>query len=246
MGVDVAYASRIIRLTPEGTERAGYLVGGDIKGIPRGILLLAVEDGQHMLTLTGSGPENRPPADEPGFTDFLATAAPPDVIEAVLAAEPLGAIASYRFPTATWRHCERLRRFPEGLLVTGDALSGLNPLYAQGLTVAAIEAAALRRCLASGRHDLSRRFFAEAARVVAGPWQMAASGDLPETSRSTTARLQATLMSRVTTAATRDGAVAAQLGRVIAMLDPPTSPMRPRVLWGVLRKGARSRWRKRG
>ena len=67
---------------------------------------------------------------------------------------------------------------------------------------------------------------------------MAASGDLPETSRSTTARLQATLMSRVTTAATRDGAVAAQLGRVIAMLDPPTSPMRPRVLWGVLRKGA--------
>ena len=51
--VDVAYASRVIRLTPEGAERAGYLIGGDIKGIPRGILLLAVEGGQHMLTLTG-------------------------------------------------------------------------------------------------------------------------------------------------------------------------------------------------
>jgi 2-polyprenyl-6-methoxyphenol hydroxylase-like FAD-dependent oxidoreductase len=236
--VDVAYASRIIRLTPDGAKKAGYLVGGDIKGIPRGILLLAVEGGQHVLTLTGSGPENRPPTDEPGFTDFLATAAPADVLQAVLEAESSGTIASYRFPTAVWRHYERLRRFPEGLLVTGDALSGLNPLNAQGLTVAAMEAAALRRCLASGRHDLSRRFFAAAARVVAGPWQMVASADSSKTSRNTAARLQATVMSRVTTAATRDGAVAAQLGRVMSLLDPPTSLMRPRVLWRVLRNGS--------
>jgi 2-polyprenyl-6-methoxyphenol hydroxylase-like FAD-dependent oxidoreductase len=235
--VDVAYASRMIRLTPEGAERAGYLVGGEVKDIPRSILLLAVEGGRHMLTLTGSGPGNRPSADEPGFTDFLATAAPPDIAAAVLAAEPLGTIATYRFHAATSRHYERLRRFPEGLLVTGDAMCVLNPLYAQGLTVAAMEAAALRRCLASGRHDLSRRFFAAAARIVAGPWQMAASADLPGVPRSSGARLQATLMRWVTTAATRDEAVAAQLGRVIAMLDSPAALMRPRVLWGVLRKG---------
>jgi 2-polyprenyl-6-methoxyphenol hydroxylase-like FAD-dependent oxidoreductase len=244
--VDVAYASRIIRLTPEGAKRAGYLVGGDIKGIPRGILLLAVEGGQHMLTLTGTGPENTPPTEEPGFIDFLATAAPPDIVEAVLAAESFETIASYRFSTAVWRHYERLRRFPEGLLVTGDALSALNPLNAQGLSVAAMEAAALRRCLAAGRHDLSRRFFRAAARIVAGPWQMVASADTSKTSRSTTARLKATVMSRVTTAATRDGAVAAQLGRVMALLDPPTTLMRPRVLRGVLRKGAPGGMPRRG
>jgi 2-polyprenyl-6-methoxyphenol hydroxylase-like FAD-dependent oxidoreductase len=238
VSVDVAYASQIIRLTPEGAKKAGYLTGGDTKGIPRGILLLAVEGGQYMLTLTGSGPENRPPTDEPGFTDFLATVAPPDVLQAVLAAESLGTIASYRFPAAIWRHYERLDRFPEGLLVTGDALCSLSPLNAQGLTVAAMEAAALRRCLAAGRHDLSRRFFPAAARIVAGPWQMVASAESRKTSRTTTARLQAAVMSRVTTAATRDGAVAAQLGRVMALLDPPTSFMRPKVFWRVLRKGA--------
>jgi len=238
VNVDVAYASRVIRLTREGTERAGYLVGGDITGIPRGILLLAVEGGQHMLTLTGSGPENRPPTDEPGFTDFLATAAPPDIVQAVLAAESLGTIASYRFPTAVWRHYERLRHLPDGLLVTGDALAGLNPLNAQGLSVAAMEAAALRRCLASGRHDLSQRFFPAAARIVAGPWQMVAMTDSSKTPRNAAARLQATVMSRVTTAATRDAAVAAQLGRVMTLLDPPSTLLRPKVLWGVLRKGA--------
>jgi 2-polyprenyl-6-methoxyphenol hydroxylase-like FAD-dependent oxidoreductase len=236
IGVDVAYASRIIQLTPQGADRAGHLVGGEIKDIPRGILLLAVEGGRHMLTLTGSGPENRPPTDEPGFTDFLATAAPPDIVESVRAAQPFGEIAAHRFPTAIWRHYERLRRFPEGLLVTGDALCSLNPLNAQGLTVATMEAAALRRCLAGGRRDLARRFFPAAARIVAAPWQMTA--DATATSPNTATRLRTTVMSRVTTAATRDGAVAAQLGRVMSLLDPPTSLMRPGMLWRVLRKGA--------
>lgn len=235
--VDVAYASRLVRLTPDGAERAGHLVGGDIKGIPRGILLLAVEGGLHMVTLTGSGSQHRPPTDEPGFVEFLATAAPSDVVDAVVAAESVGTIASYRFPTAVWRHYERLRRFPEGLLVTGDALCSLNPLNAQGLTVAAMEATALRRCLAGGREDLSRRFFPAAARIVAGPWQLGAGADSSATSRGAAARLRASVMRRVTTAATRDGAVAAQFGRVMALLDPPTSLMRPTVFWRVLRKG---------
>jgi 2-polyprenyl-6-methoxyphenol hydroxylase-like FAD-dependent oxidoreductase len=238
VAVDVTYASRIIRLAPEEAKRAGYLIGGDIKGIPRGIMMIAVEGGQHMLTVTGSGPENRPPTDESGFTDFLATAAPPDVLQAVLAAESVGTIASYRFPSAVWRHYERLRRFPEGLLVTGDALCSLSPLYAQGLTVAAMEAVALRRCLASGRHDISQRFFQAAARIAAVPWQIAANADSSETSRNAAARLQARFMSRVMAAAIRDGKVAVQLLRVSTLLDPPISLMRPRVLWRVLRKGA--------
>ncbi|RSM44926.1 2-polyprenyl-6-methoxyphenol hydroxylase-like oxidoreductase [Amycolatopsis balhimycina DSM 5908] len=234
--VDVTYASRMVRLTPAGAERAGHLVGGD-NGTPRGILLLAVDGGRHMVTLTGSGPENRPPTDEPGFTDFLATAAPPDVLDAVLAGESLGETAAYRFPAAVWRHYERLRRFPEGLLVIGDALCSLNPVYAQGMTAAGMEASALRRCLEEGRDDLPRRFFRAAARLVAVPWQLAAGADSPEASGNAVRQLQATFMNRMFTAATRDGTVAAQLVRVLVLLDPPTSLMRPTMLWRVMTKG---------
>lgn len=236
--LDVAYASRIVRLNRLGIEHVGTFVGGDITGIPRGIVLLAVENGQHMVTVTGSGPENRPPADEPGFTDFLTTAAPPDVVEAVRAAEDLGPIATHRFPVAVWRHYERLDRFPDGLLVTGDALCSLNPLNAQGLTLAAMEAVALRRCLAAGRAGLARRFFRTAARLVAGPWQTGAGSSRDLTGPA--GRLQAELMKRVMVAATRNGVVAAQLVRVMALLDPPMSLMRPKVLWRVLTAGRQS------
>ncbi|GHF66779.1 2-polyprenyl-6-methoxyphenol hydroxylase-like FAD-dependent oxidoreductase [Amycolatopsis bartoniae] len=236
VSLDVAYASRMIRLTPEGAERAGRLVGGDINSIPRSMVLLAVEGGRHVLTLTGYGPGNRPPTDERGFADFVATAAPPDLVRSVLAAEPLEAIASYRFPAAVWRRYERLHRFPDGLLVTGDALCSLNPVNGQGMTIAAMEAVALRQCLARGRHDLSRRFFSAAARLVAGPWQLGARRSAP--SRTGAARLQAAVLNRVITAATRDDVVGAQFARVMGLLDPPSSLARPRVLWHVLRQGA--------
>jgi hypothetical protein len=63
--------------------------------------------------------------------------------------------------------------------VLGDALCAFNPVYGQGITVAACQAVALRAALKSGVGPsvlgrLQRRF----ARLAALPWSIAAGQDL--------------------------------------------------------------------
>ena len=69
-------------------------------------------------------------------------------------------------------------RFPDGLLAVGDAISSFNPLYGQGMSVAALEAIELRRCLERGDRRLARRFFRAAGKIVGPAWDMAVGGDL--------------------------------------------------------------------
>ena len=57
-------------------------------------------------------------------------------------------------------------------------MCSFNPVYGQGMTVAAMEAEALHRCLTAGADGLTRRYFHAAAKIVGNAWQLAAGGDL--------------------------------------------------------------------
>ena len=241
--VDVAYASRYLRLPDDAHRRLEKIIGvGPVPGHPRGAIMVAVENGRRVVTLVGLGPAHRPPTDPGGFTAFATTVLPPDVLDALAAAEPVGSIAGYRYPSYQRRHYERLRRFPAGLLVTGDAVCSFNPIYAQGMTVAALQADALRECLAAGRDGLARRFFRASARIVADPWRAAVGADLalPEVPgrRPPMFRVTNAYTARVLAAAETDDVVSRQFGRVLGMLDPGSALLRPAILRRVLRPRA--------
>ena len=74
----------------------------------------------------------------------------PDIYYAIIDAEPLDDGVAFGYPASVRIRYERLHRFPAGLLVIGDAVCALNPVYGQGMTVAAMQAMALRRMLATG------------------------------------------------------------------------------------------------
>src|SRR4029453_6107016 len=176
--IGVAYASRIYRRRPDhlGGDRA-VLIQATLDR-PCGAAMLAMEADRWLVTLWAYLGQ-RPPTDPDGFTAFAATLPAPDVVEAISDAQPLGEVLPARYPASVRRRYEGLDRFPDGYLVTGDAVCGFNPVYGQGMSVAALEALALRDCLRDGPGaGLATHFFAEVARIVDIPWGIAVGSDL--------------------------------------------------------------------
>jgi pimeloyl-ACP methyl ester carboxylesterase/2-polyprenyl-6-methoxyphenol hydroxylase-like FAD-dependent oxidoreductase len=237
--VDLTYASRNYRLAP-GTLTDQLTLRGTKPVSPRGMALFAQENDLWLLTLAGYG-SHRPPTDEAGFTGFLEAVAPPHIVAALGEGEPVDEIATYRFSSNLRRRYERMRRFPDGLLVCGDAVCSFNPLYGQGMTVAALEAAALRAALVGGTPRLRRRYFAATKGIVDHAWQMATGGDLAvpevEARRSWSWRLSNAYTERLLEAAEEDGDLTAAFARVSAMLARPSHLVRPSIARRVLAGG---------
>jgi 2-polyprenyl-6-methoxyphenol hydroxylase-like FAD-dependent oxidoreductase len=240
--VDIHYVSRRLRLRPGALGADKVVLIGARPGQPRGLMLLEQED-HWILTMSGYGAEHRPPTDENGYLAFVATVAPPDVLAAIREAEPLSDLATYRFPASLRRRYERLKRFPDGLLVVGDAICSFNPLYGQGMSVASLEALALRECLAGGERHLAGRFFRAAGKAVDQAWDMAVGGDLalPEVAGRRTLVLRVTnaYAERILRVAEHDPVVAATFGDVSDLVAPAQDLVRPTFLWRVLRGNLR-------
>jgi 2-polyprenyl-6-methoxyphenol hydroxylase-like FAD-dependent oxidoreductase len=236
--IDVTYLTRFLHLA-EGTPAAGLqLLVGPVPGKPRGFGLFQQEGGRWVLTFAGMAGEVPAHGDEESHLAYAETVAPPEVAAALRAAVPVTEFVTHRFPTSIRRRYERLGAFPRGLMVFGDALCSFNPVYGQGMTVAALEAEALRDCLRAGERDLARRFFRAAAKVIDPAWQLSAAGDLalPEIPgpRPPATRIINRYVARMHRVAAHDPVVARSFARVSALLDPPRAIFAPRILARVL------------
>jgi 2-polyprenyl-6-methoxyphenol hydroxylase-like FAD-dependent oxidoreductase len=241
--VDVRYASRLVRL-PAGAVPETLTVIGANPGRLGGVGLFAYEDDTWMFTVSGYA-GHHPELDYGWMVDFAAGCAPPHMIEALRAAEPLGDVSTFRFRANRRVRYDRLRRFPEGLLVFGDAMCGFNPIYGQGMSVAALEALVLRDCLRRGSEGLARRFFRAAAKRIEIAWQMAVGADLAlpqvEGPRPLPVRLVNAYVARLLVAAEHDPVLAARFLRVSSFLMKPSMLMTPPMVARVVAGNRRAR-----
>ncbi len=239
--VGIGYSSRVYRRKP---EHLGGDLGVILSPTPpdrRVGFMLAIEDDRWIVSI-GGWLGDHAPVDDEGYLAFAKTLPRPDIYETIATAEPLSDIASYKFRSNLRRRYEKLERIPSGILVTGDALCSFNPIYAQGMATAALEAVLLRELLRAHEASdaaLPRRFFRRAARLLDNPWMLATSHDLryPEVAgtRSVGLPLLHRYVERVQDAANHDEAVCRAMFDVANLLAPPASLFEPRVLRRVVR-----------
>ncbi len=240
--VDVGYATRIYRRpshlpldwklliiypTPPYEKRSG--------------LVFPIEDDCWMVSLAGRL-RDYPPADEAGFLEYARSLPDPSLYEAIKEAEPVTPIVTYKYAVNRWRHYERIARLPEGFVILGDAVCSFNPVYGQGMSVAALEAKVLDVCLRDQqrqgtRNDLAgfpQQFQQAIVKVVKVPWMLATGEDFryPETEGKRPLGMNL-LVNELTGS---NPMVAGLFYQVLHLLKPPTVLFSPRVVWAVLSK----------
>ncbi|MFJ1747660.1 NAD(P)/FAD-dependent oxidoreductase [Streptomyces sp. NPDC088116] len=238
----LAYATRLygnVR-SDEGTDCVGYyFVPGHDE--PRGAVALPIEGGRYLVTLSGlRGSE--PPSDGAAFTDFATRLPHPVLHDWLLRAEPESPVHAFRATANVRRRYDRPGRRPAGFLATGDALCAFNPVYGQGIAVAALSALALRDALAGHRrtpttHRVQLALFKasqQAWDIVSG-----ADRDLPG-ARGDAARTRAVdrpaawYMARVIERAPGDPVVGAAFLAACALTAPVSALFAPDVVRAVL------------
>ena len=213
----------------------------------RGAIIVPMEGNRWHVTVFGMAGDY-PANTEAGFLEFAQSLPDQRIYEAIKDATPLTEVWSFRRGENRLRHYEQLSRYLEGLLVFGDAVYALNPVYGQGMTVAALGAMEMDKCLReqeSAQPDgdlsgLAKSFQERLASVIAGPWQLATGEDRRWNVDENIApadfptRMIQNYMGKLFHVSLNDTSVTEAFFHVQQMLKPPTSLFRPDILWKVL------------
>jgi 2-polyprenyl-6-methoxyphenol hydroxylase-like FAD-dependent oxidoreductase len=241
----LSYASRIYR-RPQGNRdwKAAFLQAQPPTTGRMGVMF-EVEDDRLMVTVQGVGGDH-PPRDEAGFLDFTRSLRSTVIHETIRDAEPLTPIVGFANTANRRRHYERLRRWPERLLAVGDTACAFNPVYGQGVSVAALTADRLDAALAArdGRSldGFAPRFRRDVAAAGRAAWMIATGDDLryPTTTGASAGkalRMQHRYLDRVTAAATNDERAMAAIVDALFLVARPESLFKPSVMWRAMRHG---------
>jgi 2-polyprenyl-6-methoxyphenol hydroxylase-like FAD-dependent oxidoreductase len=172
-GWDPGYASLYV----------GPTVSGEGPAATRGAAMWPQEGNLVVVTAQGCAADY-PPGDMESFREYIDSFGAPEFGKLI---DEFGAVA----PVEAWRNTtNRLRDFaglaarPEGFIAVGDAVAAFNPIYGQGMPMAAAGARALRDSVAAhksgGAADLAgfaERFQHELHDVLMPCWEFSTSSD---------------------------------------------------------------------
>jgi flavin-dependent dehydrogenase len=249
----LGYASRLYQI-PEGFD-ADWTCAFAQSAPPkskRGGIMFAVEGNRWLVTLVGGG-RDYPPKEEETFLEFARSLRTPIIYDAIRTAKPVSPIKVHRGTENRLRRFDKLPIQPRNFVALGDSVCAFNPVYGQGMTIAAMGAMTLDRCLQEWKPtdgNFARGFQKELSKVTAAPWMLATSEDYRyrETEgghASLRTRFMHRYMNQVLKLSTRHASVRHVLLQAFGMLVPPTALFRPNIALRVLRHAVTAPFRRK-
>jgi 2-polyprenyl-6-methoxyphenol hydroxylase-like FAD-dependent oxidoreductase len=183
IGVDMEYLSTTFAIPDQLRDWKGLVTLPDIREHSRSGYLLPAEGGRWQAIIGERHLTTDRSASIDGFRELARTLRTQTIYDAITRAESLDTVHRFKFPENVWHHFDRLAEFPERLLPLGDAMCRFNPIYGQGMAVAAQQAAALRTLLQQRVHaaspltGLQHNHLAAAVPVIDAAWSLSAIPD---------------------------------------------------------------------
>jgi 2-polyprenyl-6-methoxyphenol hydroxylase-like FAD-dependent oxidoreductase len=230
----MGYTSGFFRLPPDLAENSKACLMLAVPPGSRAAYLTPVDGGLWLATMYGRGRDTAP-RDADGFIAWAKGLPHPVIHEILVQAEPVSDFKTYKIPFGVWYRYDQMPGFPDGLLPMGEALASFNPMYGQGMSLAAGQALSLRAAVSIGLDsDLTARYFDGCNTLNGVGWSVMETRDFAH--ESTSGERPSDLEDRWRTAmairglAEVDPEVHALSVRVTHLLEPPSVMARPDII----------------
>ncbi len=238
------YSSRFYRpRNPAEFPWKGMTIAPAFPDRPHWGVIIPLENNDWVVTLGGFD-GNYPPSDEQGFLEFARGLSAPEYAAALAQADPLTKVRAFRKLEMRWNHFESfdgLSRF----IAVGDSAWAYNPLYGQGMSVAASCARMLRDVLNENNDvdSLPRRYYRTARKFALPLWTSTAQLDMRWPGaigkRPWHGKLSLPVAEFTIRAAARDHVVNTAMLQVAHLIKTPIAAFTPNVMLRVARHALR-------
>jgi len=239
--IQLFYATRLFRLkSQERPEWVNLLISPSFPENPYGAFIQTIEENRFSVTFSGYANEHAPQTNEEFFA-YAQSLPVPDVLDFLKQAEPITDIKIHKIPYQVRRRFDMASQIPEGFLVIGDAHCRFDPLFGQGISVAAMEAVELQKCLQQAEHfakGFTQLFHKKTSKLMATPWDMATT----EAFRHPKIKGKKPLLQpfkqwytkRVYQSSALDSDIYIRLARVMNLIRTPLHLFHPKVIISVI------------
>ncbi|MED0948729.1 FAD/NAD(P)-binding protein [Bacillus mobilis] len=241
--IDLFYATRMFKLKEnEKFDCCNMLMSPSFPDNPYGVLIQTIEDHRYFVTFSGYANEKAPQTDEE-FYNFAENLSISNVTDFLNKAEAISDIQTYKIPYQVRRRFDLVNDLPERLLVVGDAHCRFDPVFGQGISVAAMEAHQLLLLLQRRQildKAFNQQFYKRTAHIIQTPWEMTTTeiSRHPQLKRelSIKQKFQQWYTKQIYQLSATDSDVYIRLVRVMNLIRSPLHLFHPKVLLAVLLK----------